>query len=111
MKKIDKNEKHILSLRKRFLLGIMDILILQWVKKQPLCGRDIADNVQREFGMKIGPGTLYPILYQMQKKGLIDSKAYCKKRMYFLTKKGMKVSAKANVAYFRIQKSILGFLK
>jgi len=104
-------EKHILNLKKKILLGVIDILTLNWIKKQPLCGQDIMTRVLAEFNISIGPGTLYPILYNLQNKGLIESKLYNKKRMYFLTQEGRNISTKARKDYFKIQKSILKFLK
>ncbi len=104
-------EKHILNLRKKTLLGVIDILTLNWIKKQPLCGQDIRDMIKAEFAINIGAGTLYPILYNLQNKGFIESKLYNKKKMYFLTQKGKQVSIKAKKDYFKIQKPILNFLK
>jgi len=46
---------YIPKFRKKAVLGIIDILILHWVKKQPLCGQDIMDKLQKEFSVKIGP--------------------------------------------------------
>ena len=111
MKFSEKEEKHILHLKKKNLLGVIDILILNWVKKQPICGQDIMARVLTEFNISIGPGTLYPILYNLQNKGIIESKLYNKKRMYFLTKKGKTISIKAKKDYFKIQKAVLKFLK
>lgn len=108
-KRLDK--RCILNLRKKALLGVVDILILNWVKKQPLCGQNIMKKVLEEFNVYIGPGTLYPILYNLQNKGFVESKLYNKKKIYFLTKKGKQVSAKAQKDYFKINKSILNFLK
>lgn len=110
--KISKTEKkHILNLRKRVMLGVMDILILHWIKKQPLCGQDIMTKILSGFNIYIGPGTLYPILYNLQRKGLIESKLYNKNRMYFLTKQGKTISAKVKIDYLKMQKLILKFLK
>ena len=107
----EKDKKHILNLRKKAILGIIDILILNWIKKQPICGQDIMERILKEWNIYVGPGTLYPILYNLQNKSLIESKLYNKKRMYFLTKKGKTISIKAKKDYFKIQKAVLKFLK
>jgi len=111
MKTKKRGNKPIIDLRKKALLGIIDILILNWIKKQPICGQDIRDRIKGEFTISIGPGTLYPILYNLQKKGFIESKLYNKKRMYFLTKEGKTASIKVKNDYLKISKSILNFLK
>ena len=100
-----------LNLRKKAILGITDILILNWIKKQPICGQDIMERILKEWNIYVGPGTLYPILYNLQNKDLIESKLYNKKKIYFLTKKGKTLSIKAKKDYFKIQKSILNLLK
>ena len=105
------DEEHITNLRKKALLGTMDILILHWTKKQPLCGKDIRDRIQTEFGLNIGSGTLYPILYQLKNKGFIEAKVYNKRKIYFLTKKGRDISKKVVKDYFKIQKLIFNLLK
>jgi len=105
------DEEHVTNLRKKALLGTMDILILHWTKKQPLCGKDIRDRIQTEFGLNIGSGTMYPILYQLENKGFIEARVYNKKKMYSLTKEGRKISKKVVKEYFKIQIPILNILK
>ena len=67
------------------------------------------ERILKEFNIYIGPGTLYPILYNLQKKGFIESKLYNKKKMYFLTKEGKAFSIKSKDDYFKIQKLVLNF--
>jgi len=105
-----KYKGHITNLKKKLLLGIMDILILSWLKNQPLCGQDIKDRIKRRFNLNIGAGTMYPILYQLRDKDFIESKLYNKKKFYFLTEKGKAISTKVQKSYFRLQKT-LNFLK
>lgn len=107
--KIKKKKAHILNFRKKSLLGIIDILILNWIRKQPLCGQDINREVLTKFKIEIGPGTLYPILYSLKKRGLIEPRLYNKKKMYFLTKNGKEISTKVQGDYFKIQKLITSF--
>ena len=111
MKASTMNEKYITNLRKRVLLGTMDILIMHWTEGQPLCGQDIRDRIQTEFGLNIGSGTLYPILYQLENKGFIEARLYNKRKMYSLTKEGRKISKKVVKDYFKIQIPILNILK
>lgn len=108
-KKAQKYKKY--DIRKKALLGIIDILILHWVKKQPLCGKEIRDRIKTEFSLYVGPGTLYPILYQLQYRGFIKAKAYNKNKMYFLTKKGKIISTKVRKDYTEMRNEILNSLK
>ena len=41
-------EEYILNQRKKALLGIMDVLILQWIKENPIGGQDIMNKILYE---------------------------------------------------------------
>ena len=101
----------ILNQRKKALLGIIDILILQWIKENPMGGQDIMNKIQNQFDVKIGPGTMYPILFSLKKRNLVNTKIDKKRKLYFLTKKG-KTACKAFVEdYSNIQKDVYSFFK
>jgi len=94
---------YIPKFRKKAVLGMIDILILHWVKKQPLCGQDIMDKLQKEFSVRIGPGTMYPILFQLHEYCFVEIKQYNKKKMYFITNKGKAIAREAEKEYATIQ--------
>lgn len=102
---------YILAQRRKALLGVIDLLILHWIKKQPLCGQDIKEKIKEEFALIMGPGTLYPILYQLQRRHLITSQPYQNKKMYFLTEMGKDFSIKSKQDYLKVQKSLVQFFK
>ena len=102
-KKKLKQNNHIVKFRKKALLGIIDILILHWIKKQPLCGQDIMNKLQNEFSVKIGPGTMYPILFQLRDDDFVEIKQYHKKKMYFVTNKGKAIAREGQKEYATIQ--------
>lgn len=106
-----KEEEYILNQRKKVLLGIIDILILQWIKENPMAGQDIMNKILKQFNVKIGPGTMYPILFSMKKRNLVNTKIDKKKKLYLLTNKG-KIASKAFMNdYVNIQKDIGLFLE
>jgi len=101
----------ILNQRKKALLGIMDVLILQWAKESPISGQEIMNKIQEQFNVKIGPGTMYPILFSLKKRNLVNTKIDKKRKLYFLTKKG-KTACKAFVEdYSNIQKDVYSFFE
>lgn len=102
-----KADAHIRKFRKKAVLGIIDMLILHWIKKQPLCGQDIMDKLQKEFSVRIGPGTMYPILFQLRNHGFVVIKQYNKKKMYFITNKGKVIAREAQKDYAAIQKFLI----
>jgi len=104
-------EEYILQQRKKALLGVMDVLILQWIKEEPISGQDMMNKLFKDFDIKIGPGTMYPILFSLKKRKLVNTKIDKKRKLYFLTNKG-KIASKAFIKdYSNIQKDIGFFLE
>lgn len=104
------SRKYVMNLRKKALLGIMNLLILQWIKKNPLCGQDIINKIFNEFDIKISSGTMYPILFSLIKYKLVSTKLKKKKKLYCLTQKGKKISGFMLKDYLKIQKDLKKFL-
>ena len=104
-------EKYILNQRKKALLGIIDVLILQWAKERPISGQEIMNKILEQFNVKIGPGTMYPILFSLKKRSLVKTMTYKKRKLYLLTNKGKIVSKAFMKDYSKIQKDIYHFLK
>ncbi len=65
----------------------MDILILTKLQDTSLSGYDIIGYIHRKYGVLISPGTIYSLLYTLERRGLIEGQTYNRKRMYSLTKK------------------------
>jgi DNA-binding PadR family transcriptional regulator len=53
-------------------LGFIRLHVLYHAGKEPICGVELMEELRRH-GYKIGPGTLYPMLHQMQDAGLLTS--------------------------------------
>ena len=64
------------SPRSELLKGTLDMLILQTLAVQPLHGYAIAQQIERLSGdaFAIEPGSLYPALARLQKKGWVTSR-------------------------------------
>jgi len=86
-------------LRRRVIKNFMDILILSELKKEPMSGYDIISLIHRRFGVLVSSGTVYSLLYSMERNGLIKGIWNQRKRVYILAEKGeenIKVLARAN---------------
>ncbi|MDA0747290.1 MAG: PadR family transcriptional regulator [bacterium] len=55
-----------------FFIGFVRIHILHHAKKEPIYGVWMMEEL-RHHGYKIGPGTLYPLLHNMEKRGFLKS--------------------------------------
>ena len=86
-------------LRRRVIKNFMDILILSELKKEPMSGYDIISLIHRRFGVLVSSGTVYSLLYSMERNGLIKGIWNQRKRVYVLAEKGeqnIKAITKAN---------------
>lgn len=55
-------------------LGFIRLHILYHAAKEPICGTELMEELG-EHGYDVGPGTIYPMLHQMQQAGLLTAKA------------------------------------
>jgi DNA-binding PadR family transcriptional regulator len=79
-------------MRRRFLTGFLDILILLKLRKSPLSGYDIMSYFPKRFNMAFNmafsSGTVYSCLYRLERDELIKGELTQRKRVYTLTEKG-----------------------
>lgn len=105
------SSKFLEKLRKRVIKNFMDILVLTEIKKDPLTGYDVIRLIHRRFGVLVSSGTVYSLLYSLERNGLIKGVWNQKKRIYELTEKGeadIEAITKANA---EIQKFLRNILK
>ena len=78
------------KMQRSIVTNFLDTIILAELKKSgPLSGYDLMDSVHRKFDFLISPGTVYSLLYSMERKGLVKGVRAQTKRMYVLTDKGV----------------------
>lgn len=53
-----------------FVLGFIKIHILHHAEQEPVYGLALIQELQRH-GYEIGPGTLYPVLHQLERRGYL----------------------------------------
>ncbi len=73
------------NLKKRVVRNFMDILILEEIKKGMMSGYDVMAYLQNKFGVSLSSGTVYGILYSMERQDLIEGFMIGNKRMYRIT--------------------------
>ena len=87
------------KLRKRVIQNFMDIMVLTEMRKGSLSGYDAIGLIHHTFDIMLSPGTIYSLLYSMERDGLIKGVWHSRKRVYELTEKGeqnIKVIVKAS---------------
>ncbi len=68
--------------------GMLSFLIMHLLSKKKMYGSEIAVEIAARKGDKPNPGTLYPTLKYMEKKGLIESSKEKNTKVYKLTPAG-----------------------
>jgi len=58
----------------KLMRGLLDLVILQFLKAEPMHGYQIIISIRRNFGVYFGPSTIYPLLNVLQKKGYLNSR-------------------------------------
>ena len=75
--------------------GLLDLIILQFLKTQPMHGYQVITKIRKSFGVYFGPSTIYPLLASMEKKGQVKSawnmNSERPRKVYTLTSEGEKM--------------------
>jgi DNA-binding PadR family transcriptional regulator len=59
---------------RHLFLGFVRLHVLYHAEKEPICGMELMEELGRH-GYDVGPGTIYPVLHQMERAGLLDARA------------------------------------
>lgn len=76
------------NLRRRTIKTFMDMLILAELQQNALSGYDIISLIHKRFNVLVSSGTVYSLLYSLERKGLVTADVDQRKRVYTLTTKG-----------------------
>jgi DNA-binding PadR family transcriptional regulator len=80
------------EMQRKMIKYFLDVVILAELKKTgALSGYDIMELVHNKFGFLLSSGTVYTLLYSMERRGLIEGKQTVGKRKYVLSDEGIDV--------------------
>jgi PadR family transcriptional regulator PadR len=68
--------------------GMLSFFILWLLSKKPMYGQEMANEIGKRRGSKPNPGTIYPALKDLEKRGMVRSSLKGRKTTYRLTEKG-----------------------
>ncbi|MFQ5999528.1 MAG: PadR family transcriptional regulator [Candidatus Bathyarchaeia archaeon] len=92
------------KLRERTIKNFLDVLVLAELRKgRPMSGYDFITFIHKRFHILMSSGTVYSVLYSLERDGLIKGMQASKKRVYKLTDKGEKTIKALLKAYEKIQ--------
>ena len=83
-------EEFLKLIHKRIIRELLDILILGTLNKSrfPMSSYDLISFVHKKFGLLISSGTVYGLIYCMEREGLIRGFWKGRKRVFTLTERG-----------------------
>jgi DNA-binding PadR family transcriptional regulator len=94
----------------RFLKEFMDVMIMVKMREGEASGYDVITYFHQKFDFLVSPGTVYSVLYSMERDGLIKARSIDRKRVYALTPKGeatVKVVRESNEVLERLFAGLL----
>ena len=78
------------KMHERIIKNFMDIIILAELRNRSMSGYDVISFIHSKFHLLVSSGTIYSLLYSLERNGLIDGTWNERKRVYELTEKGRK---------------------
>jgi len=85
------------------LKGFLSFIVLKLISKKNMSGQEISQEIKKRKGVKPSPGTIYPVLKNLNQKGFIEEIDYNgKTKRYKLTKKGKKELEAATIQFCQI---------
>jgi PadR family transcriptional regulator PadR len=86
------NVYKIRKMENKLTKGLLDLVVLGFLKSEPMHGYKIIQNIRHNFGIYFGPSTIYPFLKEFEKSGYIKSEwdvnSDRPRKVYHITSKG-----------------------
>jgi len=99
------------KMHERIIKNFMDIIILAELRNGPMSGYDVISFIHNKFHLLVSSGTVYSLLYSLERNGLVEGTWDERKRVYKLTEKGLKTIETILSANDKIKNFITGILK
>jgi DNA-binding PadR family transcriptional regulator len=99
------------KMHERIIKNFMDIIILAELRNRPMSGYDVISFIHNKFRLLVSSGTVYSLLYSLERNGLIRGTWNERKRVYKPTEKGIKTIETILNANDKIKNFITNILK
>ena len=85
----EKSEARIIKkMHERVIKTFMDTIIMAELQNGSISGYDVISFIHNKFGFLASSGTVYSLLYSLERNGLVEGIWIERKRIYRLTEKG-----------------------
>ncbi|MDD4662067.1 MAG: helix-turn-helix transcriptional regulator [Candidatus Pacebacteria bacterium] len=95
-----------LRLKKYNTKGNLWVYVLMVLRDKPDHGWDFPSAIEKRFGFRPGKITPYRVLYTLELEGLVESTQVERRRIYTITKKGLKELEKVKDFYNNIVRNL-----
>ena len=96
------------NLRRRLINSFIDLIILSKLRElNNMSGYDVISLVNREFHILVGSGSVYSVLYSLEREGLIKGTWIERRRIYKLTPEGKAASEATSHIYEKVEDFII----
>ena len=102
---------------RELLKGHLPTLVMAILAEEPLHGYALCKEIEQRSGnaLKVGEGTLYPLLYRLEEKGFLESKwekIHTKKprKVYKVTRSGLRFLKKQKAEWNLLFKLVGNFM-
>jgi len=75
-------------MHRRIIKNFLDVLVLAELRNGPMSGYDVIAFIHNKFRLLVSSGTVYSLLYSLERDGLIAGSWSQRKRVYKLTDTG-----------------------
>jgi DNA-binding PadR family transcriptional regulator len=99
------------KMHKRIIKNFLDVLVLAELRNSSMSGYDIIAYIHNKFRILVSSGTIYSMLYALERDGLIVGTWNQRKRVYNLTEKGEETIRTIMSANDKIQYLMTSLLK
>jgi len=85
--------KMLKELQRSIVKNFLDTVVMVKLKTSgSLTGYEVMEYVQQKYGVVISSGTVYSLLYSLERKGFLKADCNSGKRSYALTDEGLKAT-------------------
>jgi len=98
-------------MHERIIKNFMDIIILSELRNVPMSGYDVISFIHNKYNLLVSSGTVYSLLYSLERNELISGAWNERKRVYKLTERGRKTVETILNANDQIKNFITNLLK
>jgi len=89
----------------------LETLTLYLLHKKPMCGFDLIKTILHQFHCFLSQGTVYPLLYSLERKGILKVENSVKAKIYSLSEHGEKIRRSKVDEFKKAQRHMLSLIE